>query len=50
MGKELNFHSYPFSGEPPEGWKLSSLEIIAYSIRPGFASGKHNKEYHISGL
>lgn len=44
MSDELNFQSYPFGEELPGGWEVSSLEMIADNIRPGFASGKHNKE------
>jgi type I restriction enzyme, S subunit len=41
---KLNFGGYPLAIEPPKGWVMSSLGKIAEEIRPGFASGEHNKE------
>lgn len=44
MGEKLNFQSYPFEQKPPAGWAISTLGQIADSVRPGFASGQHNKD------
>jgi type I restriction enzyme S subunit len=45
MSGELQFAYYPFEGEdPPESWKITALNNVLENIRPGFASGQHNKD------
>ncbi len=45
MSDELQFAHYPFEGEdPPESWEITALNNVLENIRPGFASGQHNKD------
>ncbi len=44
MDEKLLFQSYPFGQNVPIGWEISPLGQIIDSIRPRFASGKHNIE------
>jgi type I restriction enzyme S subunit len=45
MSDELQFAHYPFEGEGlPESWEITALNNVLENIRPGFASGQHNKD------
>jgi type I restriction enzyme, S subunit len=45
MSDGLQFTHYSFEGEdPPESWEIRALNNVLENIRPGFASGQHNKD------
>jgi type I restriction enzyme S subunit len=45
VSDELQFAHYPFEDEDlPESWAIIALENVLENIRPGFASGQHNKD------
>lgn len=44
MDSTFLLQGYPFPDEPPTGWERTTLGQISDEIRPGFASGEHNKE------
>jgi type I restriction enzyme S subunit len=45
MSDELRFAHSPFEGEaPPESWEITALSNVLEDIRPGYASGQHNKD------
>ena len=45
MNDALQFAHYPFEDEDvPESWEIAALENVLENIRPGFASGQHNKD------
>lgn len=45
MSDELQFAHYPFEDEEiPESREITALENVLENIRPGFASGQHNKD------
>lgn len=44
MRGSMPLQGYPFDAGLPNGWAMAPLGMVAESIRPGFASGEHNKE------
>jgi len=45
VSDELQFAHHPFEDEGlPESWEITALDDVLENIRPGFASGQHNKD------